>query len=415
MSRVNGKSAHEWIEENHPQNGEWIVYYKKDTNSEKVTLDPEESDGKRWQFKYKDGVKINHSYGWYRDGTLKQVKYWIDGKKHGELIRYYQNGKINDHFHYKNGVKHGTQVSYNKYGFCERGSAEYIDGKFIRYSIEPFSPTIAKTYKVSYILVWGDTNSLHRIDPKHYQVKDDVNLALLQHTHILINQILKQDPHEILIMDNEGNFPKHEDNRVKVIPSYQSVGYLDGERPAWLNKINIGDKWDDGDFNHTKSVSMAYNHGITEATGDYFILQHNDTLYINNLVPDLITKLEKESYAYITIDKKPPKHEEYEKYEYFTDCYWFLCRKDFYSSNDIWVDWKRGDTNHLATITCKDTNQKYLHLPGFFENDEHSRQDFNESHGYNYDKGNLHTFEDKPFILHLKGGTGLYRILKDYR
>ena len=384
MSRVNGKSAHEWIEKNHPQDGEWIVYYKKGT-AEDVTLDPEESDGKRWQFKYKNGVKINHSYGWYRDGTLKQVKYWIDGKRHGELIRYYQNGKINDHFHYKNGVKHGTQVSYNKYGFCERGSAEYIDGKFIRYSIEPFTPAKAKTYKVSYILVWGDTNSLHRIDPKIYQVRDDVNLALLQHTHILINQILNQDPHEILIMDNEGNFPKHHDNRVKVIPSYQSVGYLDGERPAWLDKINIGDKWDDGDFNHTKSVSMAYNHGITEATGDYFILQHNDTLYLNNLVPDLMTELEKESYAYITIDKKPPKHEEYEKYEYFTDCYWFLCRKDFYSSNDIWVDWKRGDTNHLATITCKDTNQKYLHLPGFFENDEHSRQDFNESHGYTYD------------------------------
>jgi len=414
MSRVNGKSAHEWIEKNHPQDGEWIVYYKKGT-AEDVTLDPEESDGKRWQFKYKNGVKINHSYGWYRDGTLKQVKYWIDGKRHGELIRYYQNGKINDHFHYKNGVKHGTQVSYNKYGFCERGSAEYIDGKFIRYSIEPFTPAKAKTYKVSYILVWGDTNSLHRIDPKIYQVRDDVNLALLQHTHILINQILNQDPHEILIMDNEGNFPKHHDNRVKVIPSYQSVGYLDGERPAWLDKINIGDKWDDGDFNHTKSVSMAYNHGITEATGDYFILQHNDTLYLNNLVPDLMTELEKESYAYITIDKKPPKHEEYEKYEYFTDCYWFLCRKDFYSSNDIWVDWKRGDTNHLATITCKNTNQKYLHLPGFFENDEHSRQDFNESHGYTYDMGNLHTFEDKPFILHLKGGTGLYRILKDNR
>ena len=90
---------------------------KKGTAAENVTLDPEESDGKRWQFKYKDGVKINHSYGWYRDGTLKQVKYWIDGKRHGELIRYYQNGKINDHFHYKNGVKHGTQVSYNKYGF----------------------------------------------------------------------------------------------------------------------------------------------------------------------------------------------------------------------------------------------------------------------------------------------------------
>ena len=39
----------------------------------------------------------------------------------------------------------------------------------------------------------------------------------------------------------------------------------------------------------------------------------------------------------------------------------------------------------------------------------------NPQYGYTYDKGNLHTFEDEPFILHLKGGTGLYRILKDNR
>ena len=79
------------------------------------------------------------------------------------------------------------------------------------------------------------------------------------------------------------------------------------------------------------------------------------------------------------------------------------------------MDWIRGDNNHLATITCKDTNQNYLHLPGFFENDEHEKELFNSQYEYTYDMGNLHTFEDKPFIIHLKGGTGLYRILKDYR
>ncbi len=424
MSRVNGKSAHEWIEKNHPQDGEWIVYYKKGT-AEDVTLDPEESDGKRWQFKYKNGVKINHSYGWYRDGTLKQVKYWIDGKKHGELFRYYQNGQINDHFNYKNGVKHGLQTSYNQYGFCERGSAEYVDGEFKRYSIPSLHDKDKKDHphiknaKVSYILVWADTNTMNRNDSKNYNVDEKINIALLQHTHILINQILKQNPHEILIMDNEGNFPKHPDDKVRVIPSYQSVGYIKKNspyNPLWLDQINISDYTEDKHFDAAKSTAMAYNHGIIEATGDYYVLQHNDTLYLNNFdIKDAIIELEKENYAYITIDKKPPKQKEYKKYEYFADCYWFLCRKDFYSSNDIWVDWVRGDNNHLATITCKDTHQRYLHLPGFFENNEHTREDFNNSYGYTHNKGNIHIFNDKPFILHLKGGTGLYRILKDRR
>ena len=425
MSRVNGKSAHEWIEENHPQNGEWIVYYKKGTD-EDVTLDPEESDGKRWHFKYKNGVKINYSYGWYRDGTLKQVKYWIDGKRHGPLVRYYQNGQINDEFHYKNDVKHGTQTSYNTYGFCERGSAEYKDGELIRYSIPSLHnenkkdhPQI-KNAKVSYILVWSDTNTMNRNNSENYNVNVKVNIALLQHTHILINQILKQNPHEILVMDNEGNFPKHHDDRVRVIPSYQSVGYLDGERPAWLEQITIDDYINDTnqdtDFNAAKSTAMAYNHGIIEATGDYYVLQHNDTLYLNDFdIKDAIIELEKESYAYITIDKKPPKDTSPKGYDYFADCYWFLCRKDFYSSNDIWVDWNRGDNNHLATITCKDTHQRYLHLPGFFENHEHIRRDFNKLYGYTHKQGNVHTFNDKPFILHLKGGTGLYRILEEKR
>ena len=117
----------------------------------------------------------------------------------------------------------------------------------------------------------------------------------------------------------------------------------------------------------------------------------------------------------ITIDKKPPKGVSPKGYDYFADCYWFLCRGDFYSKHNIWVDWIRGDNNHLATITCYDKGLKYLHLPGFYETKETNRKKFLKQHNFNLNVGNLHTFNDKPFLIHRKGGTGLYRILEGKR
>ena len=271
---------------------------------------------------------------------------------------------------------------------------------------------------VSYILVWSDTNTMNRNDSKSYSVNEEVNQELLRHTLSLIDQILKTNPHEILIMDNEGNFPKHENKLVKVIQSYQSVGYIKKDspyNPLWLEQINIDDYSENKNFNAAKSTAMAYNHGIIEASGEYLVLQHNDTLYLDNFIEEQIELLEKENYEYITVDKKPVKFKELEKYEYFADCYWFLCRGDFYSKHNIWVDWKRGDNNHLATITCKDKGLKYLHLPGFFETKEHDKFEFNQKYGYNSKDGNVHTFNDKPFIIHFKGGTGLFRILEEKR
>ena len=125
--------------------------------------------------------------------------------------------------------------------------------------------------KVSYILVWSDTNTMNRTDSESYEVNEKVNTALLKHTLSLIDQILKLNPHEILIMDNEGNFPKHENPLVKVIPSYQSVGYFDNDRPKWLDKINISDYCEDDNFNAAKSTAMAYNHGIIKSSGDYLV------------------------------------------------------------------------------------------------------------------------------------------------
>tara|TARA_A100001515_G_scaffold144177_1_gene147454 strand:- start:879 stop:1676 length:798 start_codon:yes stop_codon:yes gene_type:complete len=265
---------------------------------------------------------------------------------------------------------------------------------------------------------------MHRHDSKSYSVDEEVNQKLLRHTLDLIDQILEMNPHEILVMDNEGNFPKHDNQLVKVILSYQSAGYFEGlpisqsrvqNRPSWLNEINIEDYVEDVDFNAAKSTAMAYNHGIIESSGDYLVLQHNDTLYLDNVIEEQIELLEKENYEYITVDKKPVKFKELEKYEYFADCYWFLCRRDFYSKHNIWVDWIKGDNNHLATITCHDKGLRYLHLPGFYENDETNKWDFFKKYNYNTNEGNLHTFNNKPFLIHRKGGTGLYRVMEKKR
>ncbi len=292
--------------------------------------------------------------------------------------------------------------------------------------------------KVSYIIVWADTNTANKMDPKsHPKVNEEVNQALLKMTLFLIDQILQLNPHEILIMDNEGNFPEHDNPLVRVILSYQSYNFKDEnfKRPSWLDKINISDYRGDIGMNHAKCCAMAYNHGIIESRGDYLVLQHNDTKYLfdnyssDTVIKDAIDLLESEKYEYISVDKKSPKSQEYEKYEYLADCYWFLCRGDFYSKHNIWVDWTRGDNNHLATITCFDKGLKYLHLPGYFENLEHckygrmdfkwerhyqdcNRYHFNAQYGYGTIDGNLHTLNDRPFLIHLKGGTGLYTILK---
>ena len=89
---------------------------------------------------------------------------------------------------------------------------------------------------------------MHRNDSSCYDVNEKVNKALLKHTLDLIDQILELNPHEILIMDNEGDFPQHKNPLVKAVLSYQSVGYLDGKRPEWLDKIKLEEYKEDTKF-----------------------------------------------------------------------------------------------------------------------------------------------------------------------
>ena len=79
------------------------------------------------------------------------------------------------------------------------------------------------------------------------------------------------------------------------------------------------------------------------------------------------------------------------------------------------MDWARGDNNHLATITCFDKGLKYCHLPGWFENNESDKHYFNNTYNFESSAGNLHIFRGRPFLIHLKGGTGLYRVLEENR
>ena len=412
MSLVNGESAIPWIDRHKPENGWFRVYYIDFAGHQSATMTP----GKqlRWEWRYKDGKRADGvSKGWYLKGQIKQIQHYKNGVRHGKTIRYFPNGQMLDEFNFKNGFKHGTQTTYLENGVISKQSI-WNNGEMEKTEI--YTDDVNK---ISYILVWSDTNTMNRNDSKSYNVDERVNKELLKHTLNLIDQILEMNPHEILVMDNEGNFPKHKNKLVKIIPSYQSVGYVKKDspyNPLWLEQITIDDYTEDTDFNAAKSTAMAYNHGIIESSGDYLVLQHNDTKYLPNFsMRDMLVELISKNYEYITVDKKPVKFKELEKYEYFADCYWFLCRSDFYYKHNIWVDWIRGDNNHLATITCKDKKLKYLHLPGFFENKEHNKYDFNKKYGYNSKDGNVHIFDDKPFLIHRKGGTGLYRVMEKKR
>lgn len=121
MTFINGKHAAKWINQNHPENGIFKVYWTKDgvnscdwkdeisprymskqgyNISEHVggrqTSFKDKGLGVRYEWHYKDGKQIGVSKGWYPDavgGHLFQVRNWKDGKLHGLVTEYYTNGQ----------------------------------------------------------------------------------------------------------------------------------------------------------------------------------------------------------------------------------------------------------------------------------------------------------------------------------
>ena len=274
--------------------------------------------------------------------------------------------------------------------------------------------------KISFILVYSSIKNMILMDPNCWSSKDSYyTKTILQFTKKILKQIDSLDINkEIILLDNTGDFPNDFSlPSLKVVPSIGAWNKKEREDNKHLfdnikDRIDVFKKGIKGS-SQAELTALGFEHGLTIASGDYFILQHNDTFYLDEyyktekLIKDVVNTLKENNYEYITIDKKPPKETSPKGNDFFADCYWFLCRKDFYTKHNIWIDWCRGDNNHLATITCNNKNLKYLHLPGFYETFEDKKNYYKEQ--YPDLVGNVHFLNKTPFITHMKGGTGLKR------
>ena len=240
-----------------------------------------------------------------------------------------------------------------------------------------------------------------------------------------INKVLKSVDTQIILVDNTHNFPNITLPNLKIVRGWQA--YSEEE----LNNIPEFKKYNINVFNNsTMWASMAYNVGIQYATGDYIICQHNDLFYNNDYIKEMIDYLEKTKTEYISADFKKmfisgytmnqsridsifkknniniefsPFDGGYLKTKDFgvSDCYFFLCRKDFF--DDYYVDWGFGDTNHGPTIKCMEEGKRIHHLSPFYDN-----PNFHTIY-----KSRTYTWNDAPFCTHLKGGFSELKMNKN--
>ena len=228
---------------------------------------------------------------------------------------------------------------------------------------------------------------------------------------------------EILLIDNSHTWPGIELPNVRVVKGWQALPKKELENiPEYMNHKDIKDSLNNiGCL--TMWVSMAFHLGTQEAKGDYIVLQHNDTFYDNDIMNDLIDKLNDEKLGYISVDCKKvwmstylskkrlldkyidvvkfsPEDGGYVKTDFgFADAYFFLTRRDFFDNYN--VDWVYGDTNHGATIKCLHEGINYLHLGPYYDNPN-----------FDTPRNQLHTYyyKDIPFLTHLKGGFSEHKM-----
>ena len=154
MSFINDDDGHqyiprEWIKNNHPENGLFRVYWKNVVNWEEggATFDPDEGEGLRWEWYYKDGERADGiSRGWYPNGNLKSEQLnglWIEnveagmkgielnmknGKKDGLFtIFYMQNGQKREEQTWKDGKPDGLRTFWYENG-QKKWEETYKDG-----------------------------------------------------------------------------------------------------------------------------------------------------------------------------------------------------------------------------------------------------------------------------------------------
>ena len=213
---------------------------------------------------------------------------------------------------------------------------------------------------ISFIIPFANTN-----DNLHNWKSPDSKMIILS-TILAIKNINKtlsdlEYSYEIILVDNTNSFPNIEIPNLKIVKGLQ---YKKDIPKKYITKYKI-----DNLESQSMWASMAYNIGIENAKGDYIILQHNDIYYHTNMIPSLIEILERDSLGYISADYKKLTLSGYlgnkEKIDNiiddievgysdggfvktkrlgFSDCYFFLCKKEFF--DNYYVDWDYGDSNH---------------------------------------------------------------------
>ena len=119
MSIVNNITADFWIVKNHPKNGVYRVYYKKGRSGwdGDVTLDPDEGEGLRYEWYYKDGKRADGiSKGWYKNGTMRHVMHWKNNMKNGLEVEYFGKGNVRTTGMYRNERQYGNWLTFSPDG-----------------------------------------------------------------------------------------------------------------------------------------------------------------------------------------------------------------------------------------------------------------------------------------------------------
>ena len=106
-----------WLNKNHPENGVFRVYWKN-VYDETVpdggaTLDPNEGEGLRYEWYYKDGKRANgKSRGWWPNGQIKQVRTYKNGKHHGPWTEWHINGQKKKVVMFNNKLRDGLWTEW---------------------------------------------------------------------------------------------------------------------------------------------------------------------------------------------------------------------------------------------------------------------------------------------------------------
>ena len=133
MSKIDGKRPKFWIEKNYPENGLFRVYWKDVINTHEggATFDPDEGEGLRYEWYYKDGKRADgESKAWWPDGKLKHIKTWKNNTYNGKTNFWYPSGQKRLEEFYKNGNPDGLRTRWHSNG-KKKYEGTYQDGELI--------------------------------------------------------------------------------------------------------------------------------------------------------------------------------------------------------------------------------------------------------------------------------------------